>query len=283
MEYGKYKYNEDITFLIINYNNQRWLKKCLDSVKMNEHVYFIDDCSTDESVSFVDKNYSKIKIIKQEKNVGPFWNRVLGIKKAEIKTSYLRMIDSDDWLYHNYDFRNLISQDFDIIRMRFLMTNNEYYKNNKEFFKKLYIPEFFRSRGEWLDRYLMDTINYSSPVFHIYKTNLMMESINEIISKLDINQRVCFADDDLLNYFYNKRTNTFYETGITDYIYNVNNDNGQTKSGVNDKQKIVNQIKIVQEIIFDDNYEDENYKIAHITSLENYKQYYLNEFNGEIE
>lgn len=282
MKYGKYKYNEDITFLVINYNNQKWLRNCLDSIKKNENIYFVDDCSTDNSILFVERNYPKIKIIKQEKNVGPFWNRILGIKKANIQTKYLRMIDADDWLLQNYDFRNIINKDYDIIRMRFLMNTDEYYEKNGEYFRKLYLPEFYNTREEWLDRYLIDTINYSSPVFHLYKSDLMNDTVDEIINKLDISQRVGFADDDLLNYFYNKRTTSFLELGVTDYIYNVKNENGQTISGNTEKDRVVNQITTVQNIIASDVYDD-YYRQAHILSLENYKQYYINEFNGVIE
>ena len=59
-----------ISILITNYNKDKFLKNCLNSLKKqnfkNFEVIIFDDCSTDNSLSII-RNYSKFKLIKNKK------------------------------------------------------------------------------------------------------------------------------------------------------------------------------------------------------------------------
>ena len=94
----------DITIAIMNYNRveflDRSIRSCLDQVTslLNQkiEIIVIDDCSTDESLSFL-KNYKgKIKLYKNKKNMGVGYCSNLAIKKAQ-GTFFIR-VDSDDYL-----------------------------------------------------------------------------------------------------------------------------------------------------------------------------------------
>ena len=55
------------SIIIVNYNNGKYIKKCLDSL-MNQlnsktEIIFVDDKSTDNSLNIVDKYKDKIKVI----------------------------------------------------------------------------------------------------------------------------------------------------------------------------------------------------------------------------
>lgn len=85
--------------IIPNWNNEKWLDKCLSSV-FNQtfkdfEVIVIDDCSTDNSVQII-KKYP-VKIIKNKYRVYNGGARNLGIRK-NIPSKYTFFLDSDDWL-----------------------------------------------------------------------------------------------------------------------------------------------------------------------------------------
>ncbi len=65
-----------VTIIILNYNGKNYLKDCLDSVLAQTYsdfeVILFDNCSTDDSVSFLNSNYKteKINIVVSDKNLG---------------------------------------------------------------------------------------------------------------------------------------------------------------------------------------------------------------------
>lgn len=83
--YNSSKYIEESILSVINQTFDYW---CL---------YVVDDCSTDNSVSLAQslaEKDSRIRIIKNSKNVGVAEARNVGIKMAEGK--YIAFLDSDD-------------------------------------------------------------------------------------------------------------------------------------------------------------------------------------------
>ena len=97
------KNEKELSIIIPNYNKEKYLSKCLDSLLplINEKVEIIvvDDCSTDNSISILEK-YNQIKLIKNPKNMGVSESRNNGIKQATGR--YLCFIDSDDYVDINY-------------------------------------------------------------------------------------------------------------------------------------------------------------------------------------
>ena len=93
-----------ISILITNYNKDKFLKNCLNSLKKqnfkNFEVIIFDDCSTDNSLSII-RNYSKFKLIKnkKKKNLSAPLNQINGIMKAFSKSrgNLICLLDSDDY------------------------------------------------------------------------------------------------------------------------------------------------------------------------------------------
>lgn len=95
------------TVIIPNYNNSRWLEKCLNSVLnqtyKNINIAFIDDMSTDNSLEIARdllKNTNHKIFVNDRKK----WNggsRNVGIEYAKQSNpnGYILCLDSDDWLY----------------------------------------------------------------------------------------------------------------------------------------------------------------------------------------
>ncbi len=93
--------------LIANYNNEYYIKDCINSLinqtYKNIEIIFHDDCSNDNSLEII-KNYKNIKIIKNKKrtNIGSF-NQIKGYQRAFKKSTgdIIFFLDSDDFFKLN--------------------------------------------------------------------------------------------------------------------------------------------------------------------------------------
>lgn len=95
----------EISVIIPVYNAEKYLQRCIDSIKSQDYsdyeVLLVDDGSTDSSGQICDNNAKlnkKITVIHQ-KNRGASAARNVGIKRAEGK--YIQMLDADDYLDKN--------------------------------------------------------------------------------------------------------------------------------------------------------------------------------------
>lgn len=62
-----------VAIAILNWNGKHWLEKFLPNVinfSEEANIYIIDNASTDDSVSFVEKHFPNVEIIKNNKNTG---------------------------------------------------------------------------------------------------------------------------------------------------------------------------------------------------------------------
>ena len=97
-----------ISILITNYNKDRFLKNCLNSLKKqnfkNFEVIIFDDCSTDESLKII-RSYTKFKLIKNKKrqNSSAPLNQINGVIKAfnMSRGNLICLLDSDDYFKKN--------------------------------------------------------------------------------------------------------------------------------------------------------------------------------------
>ena len=59
--------NLKASVIVVNYNNSKYINRCINSLKKqtykNLELIFVDDCSTDNSI-FVAKKFKRIKILK---------------------------------------------------------------------------------------------------------------------------------------------------------------------------------------------------------------------------
>ena len=98
-----------ISIIIPVFNAEEYLETCLDSV-INQtltdiEVIAIDDCSTDNSLSILNKyatKYPNIKVYHNEKNIGQGATRNRGISLSS--GEYIGFVDSDDYINpHMYE------------------------------------------------------------------------------------------------------------------------------------------------------------------------------------
>ncbi|MEN9522629.1 MAG: hypothetical protein RL065_1006 [Bacteroidota bacterium] len=96
--------NPLVAAVILNWNGKHWLEQFLPSVMAstysNLNIVVGDNCSTDDSIEFLESNYPSISIIKNETNLGfaGGYNEVL--KKVE--ADYYILLNSDVEVTENW-------------------------------------------------------------------------------------------------------------------------------------------------------------------------------------
>lgn len=88
---------QTVTVIIPSYNRRHDLCRCIDSV-LAQHfesieILVVDDCSEDDTISFLKTNYTNVRVIASTRRFGPSHLRNLGIKAA--KGDFLLFLDSD--------------------------------------------------------------------------------------------------------------------------------------------------------------------------------------------
>ena len=76
-----------VSIIIVNWNGRHLLPDCLGSLAKisykNTEIFFVDNASKDESVSYVKKYYPRIKIILNSKNLGYAEGNEVGFKNSK--------------------------------------------------------------------------------------------------------------------------------------------------------------------------------------------------------
>jgi len=97
-----------VSIVIVNWNGEKWLKKCLESLAMqiykNIEIIFVDNASTDGSINFVKQFYPKIKIVINQKNLGFAGGNNIGVMNATGK--YILLLNNDTTV--NNDFLSIL-------------------------------------------------------------------------------------------------------------------------------------------------------------------------------
>lgn len=95
----------DLTVIIPNYNNEKYLSKCIDSILSQSYqpksIIVFDDCSTDHSMDILEeyqRQYMNIFIIRSTQNIGVSLARHTAIMQSD--TKYVTMLDADDFYYN---------------------------------------------------------------------------------------------------------------------------------------------------------------------------------------
>ncbi len=142
----KIKNNElKATVLIANYNNAKYINRCVESVINQTYkkleIIFVDDKSTDNSLQVIAKYLKKVKLIKKNKKFGvgcfdqieTYYN---GFKKS--KGEIIFLLDSDDFykrdkvsiIMNEFNNNNKINILYDLPIKKFL-TKNIFVKKKK--------------------------------------------------------------------------------------------------------------------------------------------------------
>jgi hypothetical protein len=93
-----------IAIIVVAYNGEKWIAKCLQSVFANEYegkfdVIVVDNSSTDDSVSVVEKSFPQVDLIKLHENKGFVGGNNVAIKEA---------------IRHKYEYVLLLNQDTEL-------------------------------------------------------------------------------------------------------------------------------------------------------------------------
>jgi GT2 family glycosyltransferase len=95
-----------VSIVVLNHNGMKHLKSCLESLMKTNYPEFeiilVDNGSDDLSVSFVRRNYPKVKLLELGKNYGSSVGYMAGVKIAQ--GPYVSILNNDievdpDWLY----------------------------------------------------------------------------------------------------------------------------------------------------------------------------------------
>lgn len=96
--------NDLVTVILVNWNGKKWLKKCLTSLASQSYssieIVLIDNGSLDGSVEFVAKNFSFVRIVRNNKNLGYPTAANIGVDVS--KGKYLLLINTDTWVDKNF-------------------------------------------------------------------------------------------------------------------------------------------------------------------------------------
>ncbi len=121
--------NQSISVILPNYNGKNLLQKnlpsLLKSLKNYQHeIFVVDDCSTDDSVSFLKISYPQIIILKNKKNLGFSSTCNKGIFAATNEFACITNTDvtfTDDYftqILGNFTSQNVFAAKSDIINYR---------------------------------------------------------------------------------------------------------------------------------------------------------------------
>lgn len=150
-----------ISVIVPIYNQEKYLKRCLDSLIAQTYadleIVLIDDGSTDGSAKLIsqyEQGYGNIYAYHQE-NKGASAARNLGIKKA--KGSYICFVDSDDIIFEDYisylyEMLHMAGADCSICSAYKLSEGESFFQESKENTQFLYkqqeaLKNFFYRRG----------------------------------------------------------------------------------------------------------------------------------------
>mgnify|MGYP000945067350 CR=1 len=93
-----------VSVILVNFNGLKWLETCLSSLTnqsyKNIEVVFVDNASSDESISFVKNNYKKVKIVALKENVGFAGGNNAGLPFCH--GTYLCLLNTDTTIEKGY-------------------------------------------------------------------------------------------------------------------------------------------------------------------------------------
>lgn len=175
--------NEKVSVIIPVYNDEKYLKQCVESVLTqtytNLEIILVDDGSTDHTPEICEEyreKYDQIRVLhKKNGGVGSSRNAGLALATGE----YILFIDNDDWLekHHIEELYKLAKENnADIAAGNFNIFYEDtstfsYWLNDDTYFKKVYsIKEWFSLQYR-TDFYNMSVV-FTVPWDKLYKRSL---------------------------------------------------------------------------------------------------------------
>ena len=243
---------EKLSVLIPVYNVEKYIEKAMQSVLeqtySNFELILLDDGSTDESLSIIEKyaqNDNRIKYRTRE-NKGLLETRIDLINMAT--GNYTMFLDADDWLDKETlekMYKRIKKNSCDVVRCNKV---KEIVQENR----KIYMPHFnideevvkFEEFSEKVYPYFINTYICNSVVAQLIKTQYLKE--------IDINLKISMAED--LNFNLDLYSKIKSISFMEDYFYHYRyNDESITTSNVNlaGIEKKVSDVKFVYSQLLD--------------------------------
>lgn len=91
-----------ILTIIVSYNFEKWISRCLNSLKASSHptdIIVIDNCSKDRTVEIIQKEYPQVRLIANKANLGFGRANNIGMQIA-MKEGYdaVFLLNQDAWI-----------------------------------------------------------------------------------------------------------------------------------------------------------------------------------------
>lgn len=103
--------NNNIIVIVVTYNAQRWIEKCLNSIAsstIKATIMVVDNNSTDDTLNIIERSYTEVILLKNLGNMGFAKGNNLGIKYAlEKGFNYIALLNQDAKL-NNHTLEKLI-------------------------------------------------------------------------------------------------------------------------------------------------------------------------------
>ena len=199
----------DITAIILTYNEEKHIKRCILSIKkIVKRIILIDSFSSDKTLEIAKKLKVKIykhKFVNQAKQIN--W----ALKKIRFQTNWILRIDADEYLTNELKKKirqniTSLNSNYDGISfnrvIKFL--NKEIYYGGTSPHKTLRIWRNKKGRSEdlWMD----EQIIVKGKVFHISQ-NLIDENLNEL--RWWKHKHRNYALREAINFFYDKEKKNY--------------------------------------------------------------------------
>lgn len=162
------------SIIIPNYNEEKYIKRCLDSVfnqtlsQQNYEVIVIDDGSSDDSIDII-KKYSVKLLTSDRLGAGGARNKGLDVAKGK----YIVLLDGDDYLYNNHVLekldKNLNNQDIVFVKYQQILEEKEEVieeNNVNTLEEQIFKSNHFCCTLKCFKRELAENIRYKDKCYH---------------------------------------------------------------------------------------------------------------------
>jgi GT2 family glycosyltransferase len=186
--------NKKIYVIIVTYNGEKWISKCLESVENNNipvNIIVIDNNSTDSTIQIIKTKFPNVELIKSKINLGFGKGNNIGLKKAlKENADYVFLLNQDAWIEIN-TIEKLVNtqqknQDYGILspfHLDYKGNEIEYYFStimspehcpnliNDIYFgkkKELYEIDFIHAAAWLISKKCLETVGGFDPIFPHY-------------------------------------------------------------------------------------------------------------------
>ncbi|OHS98134.1 hypothetical protein TRFO_35505 [Tritrichomonas foetus] len=221
--------NLPVSIIIPIFNKENYLNRSMPTVihQTLKHIEIIciDDCSTDNSTSFIlnlMKSDSRIKLIRNLYNQGTSLTRLNGVSNA--RGEYIMSLDPDDLLYlyaAEKNYKNAKSSNADVLEYRMKYRSQKIYDRNWFPCKTNYT-----NRGDILKKFSQFKMNWNV-CKRLIKRSIYSKAAEFLLPFLE-GKKINVGDDLIqcgMVYFL---TNRLICTHVLSYIYFINADNSES-------------------------------------------------------